>query len=216
MHFVQIENISRSAQNIKTHKKSHLYTQYKYTLYAAAVVCSNNSIRVTHIWLWFFFSFHWDYCMSCCLAPTKPSPKSIIMRFNWNARIKWDFAEMFISMLVFLEMLVHKVPCTDLAHNEREKKIHAQTQVTIANAMLSIKQPFDIYNCTNLQTKSIIAIRAQFNWVAYDMDMNLSDLENLRFYWRIFFLSFLSLSLFLHFSLSLSFFCNAWEHSART
>lgn len=60
--------------------------------------------------------------MSCCLAPTKPSPKSIIMRFNWNARIKWDFAEMFISMLVFLEMLVHKVPCTDLAHNEREKK----------------------------------------------------------------------------------------------
>lgn len=141
--------------------------------------------------------------MSCCLAPTKPSPKSIIMWFNWNARIKWDFAEMFISMLVFLEMLVHKVPCTDLAHNER-KKNHAQTQVTIANAMLSIKQPFDIYNCTNLQTKSIIAIRAQFNWVAYDMDMNLSDLENLRLYWRTFFSEF---------SLSLSFYTFAMHEN---
>lgn len=73
------------------------------------------------------FLFDWDYCMSCCLAPTKPSPKSIIMWFNWNARIKWDFAEMFISMLVFLEMLVHKVPCTDLAHNERKKKSRSNT-----------------------------------------------------------------------------------------
>lgn len=86
----------------------------------------------------------------------------------------------------------------------REKKNHAQTQVTIANAMLSIKQPFDIYNCTNLQTKSIIAIRAQFNWVAYDMDMNLSDLENLRLYWRTFFSEF---------SLSLSFYTFAMHEN---